>query len=51
MWCEPIVVGYMPVIRPERLGAQTGAWVKQRVNRAPWAASRSRLGVMASGSP
>src|SRR6478735_9730437 len=51
MWCEPSVVGYMPVTRPERLGAQTGAWVKQRVNRPPWAARRSRLGVIASLSP
>ena len=36
---------------PERLGAQTGAWVKARVNRAPWRASASRCGVRACGSP
>src|SRR5262245_2507415 len=51
MWCEPMVVGYSPVTRPERLGAHTGACVKQRVKRAPSLARRSRFGVIASLSP
>ena len=51
MWWLPSVVAYCPLIMPLRVGAQTGQWVKQRVKRAPWAASRSRVGVIASGSP
>ena len=49
MWWLPIEVGYMPVMRPLRLGAHTGAWVNARVNRAPSAASLSRCGVRPSG--
>jgi hypothetical protein len=45
MWWDPIVVGYIPVIIPLRLGAHTGACVNARVNRAPCDARRSRLGV------
>ena len=47
MWCEPIDVGYMPVMIAERVGVQTGAVAKARVKRAPSAASRSRFGVNA----
>ena len=46
-----MAVWYMPVIMAERLGEQTGAVVKQRVNRAPWLASLSILGVRMSGVP
>ena len=51
MWCEPMDVGYMPVMIPERAGAQTGVTAKARVKRAPSAASRSRFGVTAYASP
>ena len=51
MWWLPIVVGYIPVIKPERVGAQTGACVKARANRVPCAANASRFGVIASASP
>lgn len=51
MLCEPIVVGYMPVTSPDRLGAHTGVWVYARVNRAPSRARRSMFGVIACASP
>ena len=35
----------MPVMKAERLGAQTGAVANTRVYRTPWVASLSRLGV------
>ena len=51
MWCVPIEEGYIPVMMAERDGAQTPEMEKARVKRAPWAASRSRFGVRACGSP
>ena len=47
MWCEPMLVGYIPVMMAERLGAQTGATENALVNRTPWLASLSRFGVRA----
>ncbi len=51
MWCVPNDVGYIPVIIPLRLGAQTGPWVKARVKRAPSLARRSRFGVWTNRLP
>jgi hypothetical protein len=51
MWCDPIVVGYMPVMMPDRLGAQTPATVNAFVYRTPSAASVSSVGVTAFGWP
>jgi hypothetical protein len=48
---DPMVVGYIPVMMAERLGAQTGAAEKAVVNRAPSRASRSSVGVTAYASP
>jgi hypothetical protein len=43
----PIVLGYMPVIIDDRVGAHTGYGTKAFVYRQPSAASRSRFGVSA----
>ena len=47
MWCEPMLVGYIPVMMAERLGAQTGATENAFAKRTPWLASLSRFGVRA----
>ena len=51
MWWVPMVVGYMPVMMADRLGAQTPEIENARVNSAPSAAKRSSVGVFASLSP
>jgi hypothetical protein len=47
MCIDPMVVGYIAVMIAERLGAHTGAVAKAFVNRTPWLANLSRLGVRA----
>ena len=47
----PIVVGYIPVIKLLRLGAQTGEGVKQFWYTIPSFASLSKFGVLALESP
>ena len=51
MWWVPRLTGCMPVITALRDGAHTGAVVNAFVHSAPSAASRSRFGVRATGSP
>jgi hypothetical protein len=51
MLFPPMLLGYIPVIRAFLLGAHTPATEYMRVKRIPSAASWSRLGVNATGSP
>ena len=51
MWCVSVVVAYIPVMKQERLGAQTGEVEKTFVNRIPPAARRSTLGVRTLAAP
>jgi hypothetical protein len=52
MWCAgPAVAENRPVISANRDGAHTGASEYTTSNRIPCAASRSIVGVRATGSP
>jgi hypothetical protein len=44
-----MLVWYIPVMKAERLGEQTGDVVKAWANRMPSAAKKSRFGVRTSG--
>ena len=51
LWPTPARSGYLPVIKAERAGAQTGAFEYQFRQTVPRAASLSILGVFRSRAP